>query len=263
MIQQTQFGDVTALLFTWPRSRVVGYSVHAFLVRGVLVDNGFPGAAHDVRTLIANFPLRGAFVTHHHEDHAGNTQLLAKSGVPLAMDAETLALLQRPAPIGPYRHFMWKASPPVISPITPFSDDSLSLVATPGHCSNHHSVWDESTGTLFAGDLFLGIKVRVAHSYENPRQQVLSLRAMIARNPERVFCAHRGLIADGQGMLRAKADWIEQLVLSADRLIDDGRSDHEIRKELIGPLGSSHFISAGDYSPVNLVAAIRKSRPQP
>lgn len=263
MIQQTQFGDVTALLFTWPRSKVAGYSVHAFLVRNVLVDNGFPGVARQMRSLIASLQLRGAFVTHHHEDHAGNTEFLAKSGVPLAMDADTLALLQRPGKIGPYRHFMWKATPPLVSAIVPFSDDSLSLVATPGHCENHHSVWDEHTGTLFAGDLFLGVKVRVAHSYENPRQQVLSLRAMIARNPDRVFCAHRGFVANGQSMLRAKADWIENLVARADKLIDEGWSDRHIRKELIGPLGSSHFISAGDYSPVNLVAAIRKTRPQP
>ncbi|MEO7996819.1 MAG: MBL fold metallo-hydrolase [Gemmatimonadaceae bacterium] len=250
-------------MFTWPRSRIIGYSVYAFLVRGVLVDNGFPGAARDARALITHLRPRGAFVTHHHEDHAGNTELLAKSGVPLAMDSQTLTLLQHPDAIGPYRHFMWKATPPVVSSVIPFTDDALSLIHTPGHCSNHHSVWDESTGTLFAGDLFLGVKVRMAHAYENPRQHVQSLRAVIARNPDRMFCAHRGFVANGTSMLRAKADWIEHLVAKTDKLIDDGRTDREIRKELIGSLGSSHFISAGDYSPVNLVAAIRRTRPQP
>lgn len=226
-----------------------------------MVDTGFPGVASAMRDVITNLRPRGAFLTHHHEDHAGNVQQLVQSGVPVAMDVETLAHIQQPGRIGLYRHFTWKAMRPFTAAVTPFADDELSLVPTPGHCRNHHSVWDAETGTCFTGDLYLGVKVRVAHSYENPRAHVQSLRSIVARCPARVFCAHRGLIDNGVAKLRAKADWLEELIVRVEARLDNGCSIREIRAELLGPLGSTHFISRGDYSPVNLITAIRDTRP--
>lgn len=260
MIERKQFGDVVAVRLTWPRSQFAGYGVHVYVVRGALVDCGFPGVAGAIRDLVAVARPRGALITHHHEDHAGNAELLATLGIPLAMDSVTRERLKQPGSIGFYRHVMWKAAPPLRTPVIPFSDDELSLVSTPGHCTNHQSVWDAATGTLFAGDLFLGVKVRVAHATEHPRQHVQSLRAMAARNPERMFCAHRGFVPNATKVLRAKADWMEQIITDVEQRIDDGMSDARIRRELIGRLGATHVFSAGDYSPQNLIVSIRRTR---
>lgn len=263
VIEQTNFGDVTDLSLSWRRSRVSGYGVHVFVVRGVMVDCGFPGAEAALRDAVATIKPRGAYITHHHEDHAGNVPALAELGIPLCMDADTEQKVMRPSSIGLYRHFIWKAARPVADPISHFADESLALISTPGHCSNHHSVWDASTGTLFSGDLFLGVKVKTAHSYEDPRVMIASLRRVLALNPDRLFCAHRGFVPNAQIMLRAKADWIENFVGQADQLIDDGLNDTEIRKKLVGKLGNSHYVSFGDYSEANFVAAVRRTRPQP
>jgi len=261
VIERTQIGDVSVLWATWPRSRAIGYGVHVFVVRGVMIDTGFPGVARDLREAIASFRLRGAMLTHHHEDHAGNLQQLVDAGVPVAMDADTLARVRQPGRIGWYRHFTWKAMPLLTGAVTPFADDTLSLVATPGHCSNHHCVWDADTGTCFTGDLYLGARVRVAHSYEDPRAQVQSLRTIIARNPARVFCAHRGLVDHGVARLQTKVDWLDELIGLVEQRLDAGHSAEQVRRELLGRLGSTHVFSAGDYSPRNLIAAIRKTRP--
>ena len=246
---------------TWPRSSWTGYGVHVYVVRGVMIDSGFPGVADDIQEAVARFRPRGAMLTHHHEDHAGNVQQLVKRGIPIAMDDETLARVRRPGRIGLYRHFTWKAMPRLRAAVTPFIDDELSLLPTPGHCGNHHSVWDERTGTCFTGDLFLGVKVRVAHSYENPRVHVQSLRNVIARNPSRMFCAHRGHVENGVSMLQAKVNWLEETIGLVEQRLDEGLTDRQIQRDLLGPLGQTHFISLGDYSPVNLVTAIRKTRP--
>lgn len=275
MIAQTQFGDVSALWAAWPRSRVIGYGVHVFVVRGVMIDTGFPGVASEMREVIASLKsrgatqrgatqrgatLRGAMLTHHHEDHAGNLQLLVDAGVAVAMDAETLARVRQPGRIGLYRHFAWRAMRALKGAVTPFADDALSLVPTPGHCPNHHSVWDANTGTCFLGDLYLGVRVRIAHAYENPRAHVQSLRSIIARKPARVFCAHRGLIEHGVARLQAKADWIDEMIGVVEQRLDAGQSVEQVCREFLGRLGSTHFISAGDYSPRNLVTAIRDTR---
>ena len=72
MIALTTHDDVTRLELSSRRSRLVGYSVSAYLVRGVLVDTGFPALARELERFLAERRPRGVLVTHEHEDHAGN-----------------------------------------------------------------------------------------------------------------------------------------------------------------------------------------------
>jgi glyoxylase-like metal-dependent hydrolase (beta-lactamase superfamily II) len=239
---------------------MAGYAVHVYVVRGAMIDTGFPGAKRDVAAIAQSMSVRGVLLTHHHEDHAGNIEALAHAGIPIAMDSATESLVRNPGRIGLYRHLTWRSMRALQSPIMPFTDDSLALVPTPGHCSNHQAVWDAGTGTLFSGDLFLGVKVRVAHGHENPRDMVRSLRSMAALTPARVLCAHRGLVAHAASALTAKAEWLEHLVGETDLLIDAGLADSVIATRLVGPRTLTHFFSAGDYSAINVVRSIRNSR---
>ena len=53
-------------------------------------------------------------------------------------------------------------------PVTTFDPAPLKVIATPGHTKDHQVVWDEERGIVASGDLFLGVKVRVAHRHESP-----------------------------------------------------------------------------------------------
>lgn len=255
-------GDVAALRLSWMRSRAVRYSVHVFVVRGAMIDTGFPGAAHDVATILRAHNVRGALVTHEHEDHAGNVQLLAERGIPLAADDATLAHLRNPGRIGAYRHVIWRAARPLTHAVTPFVDETFALLHTPGHSDSHHAVWDHNTGTLFAGDLFLGVKVRMAHLDENPRALLTSLDAMVQRAPARVFCAHRGLVPNGAAALVAKRAWLADIIGESDRRMDAGENNITISNAVLGARTITHWFSAGAYSPVNFVRALRRTRAQ-
>ena len=256
MIESTEHRDVFAHRLSWWRSRTIGYAVHVYEVRGVLIDTGFPAVAADVHRVAESRRVRGAMVTHQHEDHAGNVEMLALMGVPLAIGAETVRLVSAPNRIGLYRHILWQSMPVLRSPVQPFVDDSLEFVHTPGHSHDHHAVWDHETRTLFAGDLYLGVKVRTAHPHESPRAQVASLRAMIARGPRRLFCGHRGLVSDPMGALSAKADWMDGIITGIERLHGEGHSIVAIRRQLLGARGRVHWISGGDYSPDNVITAV-------
>jgi endoribonuclease LACTB2 len=260
VIEQTVHGDVSQLRLTWWRSRLIGFAVNVFVVRDALIDTGFPAVEADVLEFARERRIRGALVTHQHEDHAGNVERLAASRLPLGMSALTHEVVSREQRIGFYRKFTWQSMHALRSPVEPFSDETLELVPTPGHSHDHHVVWDHRTDTLFAGDLFLGVKVRVAHSYENPRQLVASLRAMTSRKPRRVFCAHRGLVPGGASALKAKADWLEELIERIGRLHASGISDNEIRRRVLGDRGLAHWFSVGDYSPDNLVKAVLREQ---
>jgi ribonuclease/clavin/mitogillin len=257
MITREAHGDVTRFLLTWPRSRAVGYSVSVYLTRGLLVDVGFPGVARDVDRLVDEHRPAGAIITHFHEDHAGNAELLAARGVPIVASSETLRLLRELPPVPAYRRLVWGTPRPLSSNASPFESAGLALLHLPGHSADHHVVWDAEHRTLFSGDLFLGVKVRVAHPHENPRVLAASARAAAALEPLRMFDAHRGLVANPTSALQAKARWLEDIIGRIDEKIAAGWSDRAIARELLGREEYTHYVSRGEMSRINLVRAVR------
>jgi glyoxylase-like metal-dependent hydrolase (beta-lactamase superfamily II) len=256
--------DVQRLHLSSWRSAVVGYSVSAYLVRGVLVDCGCHAARADLARWAESARPRGVILTHAHEDHAGNVELLARRGTRVAAGAGTLDLVRSVGerPIGFYRRWTWGSMPPLATVGDAFAPEEagLALVPLPGHSADHHVVWDAERETLFGGDLFLGVKVRIAHAAEEPRTLVRSLRAAAALAPRRLFDAHRGLVSDPVERLRAKADWLEETIGRIDDLAARGWRDTAIRDRVLGREGMVGYFSGGEYSKLNLVrGAIRDS----
>jgi glyoxylase-like metal-dependent hydrolase (beta-lactamase superfamily II) len=258
MIDLHDHGDVERIEMSSWRTRAVGLSVSAYLVRGVLVDAGFIAADRELAALLRARRPRGALITHQHEDHAGNVALLAALGVPVALAPETLDVLRTPGRIGFYRRWTWGAVP-ALGAITPFADDAISLVPTPGHSSDHHAVWDAETRTLFAGDLFLGVRVRIAHAREDPRELARSVRRAAALEPRRLFDAHRGEVRDPVAALLAKADWLDETLAAIDARIERGWSDDAIQREVLGAESWVGRFSVRDYSKRALVRAARRT----
>lgn len=257
MLQSIPHGDVTELRFTTWRSRSVGFQVSAFSVRGVLVDTGFPDCAADLAGYLAAVPHAGCVVTHFHEDHAGGVDTVARAGLPLWMDSRTAERVRAPGRIGFYRRWTWGAPVPA-APAPAFAlPGDFECLATPGHSDDHHVLWDATTGTVFGGDLFIGVKVRASHRVEEPRRLVQSLRRVIARSPERFFDAHRGLLATPVSALTAKADWLEATIAAIDARIARGHSDVAIARAVLGNDWFSRRFTAGDYTMENFVACLR------
>ena len=263
MLSETKHEDVIRLHFETRSSRAIRFAVSVYVIRDVLIDTAFPHVAHELSAWLDGHTVRGAILTHYHEDHAGNIGVLAARGIPTWIATATLPLLVRPARIGLYRRLCWGSTPPLTAVPPPFTDASLTAIPTPGHAVDHHIVWDASTGTVFGADLFLGVKVRVAHppARENIRQQIHSLRQIIALAPDRYFDAHRGPVSNPLTMLGSKLAWMEETVGQIDALIADGISDEQISHRILGRREIIDFVSAGDYSRRNFVRSVRASSP--
>lgn len=268
MLEIEDFGDVRRLHMRSWRSRAAGYGVSAYLVRNVLVDTGFAGVAAELDAWTRNARrsflhgstgLMSAVVTHAHEDHSGNAGLLLERGVPVWMSPATRAALERPPAVPVYRRFVWGRPLPVGPDRGRFElPDALEILPAPGHTDDHHVVWDRETGTLFGGDLFLGVRVRVAHHSERPRVLVRTLRALAALEPARLFDAHRGDVPTPAVALRAKADWLEELIAGVTTRVATGQSERRIRDELLGREPAEYYVSFNEYSKLQLVGAIRR-----
>jgi glyoxylase-like metal-dependent hydrolase (beta-lactamase superfamily II) len=255
-----RFGDVSQIYLSSLRSRLAGYGVYIFLVRGTLIDTGFHGVRKHVGGLLDELRPKSVALTHHHEDHTGNLELVASRGIPVAAPGVVLEALRAAPPLPAYRRVVWGEMPtPDLTPER-IELDGLQFISTPGHSSDHHIIWDAERRTLFAGDLFLGVRVRVARADENPRALVRSLRAAIALRPRALFDAHRGWVKDPVAALEAKVAWLEETLTSIDRRIDDGLDDRAIAREVLGAEDSTHVVSRGELSRRNLVTAARTSR---
>ena len=265
MIRLSTQDEITRIHLTHWRSRLVGYSVSAWLVRGVLIDTGFPAARGDVAGLIAQRRPRAIVLTHVHEDHAGNAVLAARHGLPVAAPHATLAALREgEAHVGFYRRVTWSRLEPLAEPLAPLAPDELAatglaLVHTPGHSPDHHVVWDAERRVMFGGDLFLGVKVRVARPDEDPRLHARSLRVAAALRPRVLLDAHRGEIADPVASLLAKADWLDEAIHRIDELHARGWIVRAITRDVLGPEPAEYWFSVGDLSKRNFVRAVLKS----
>ena len=242
----------------------MGYSVCVFLVRGQLIDTGFPGARRMVARLLEERRPRGVVVTHQHEDHAGNVDLVAERGIPVAMAPATEdALRAGEANVGFYRRACWGTMAPLRVPVDAYQPAGLQLLSTPGHSPDHHVVWDAEREILFAGDLFLGVKVRVARPMEDPRALARSARRAAALRPRVLLDAHRGIVPNGAEALDAKARWLDDMVGAIDAHIARGWSDRAITTAILGREDAVAVASFGDLSRLNFVRAVRATAATP
>lgn len=251
-------GDVTRLRMSSGGSRLVRLDVSAYVVRRVMIDTGFRHVQRDLLRAARSEEVRGAILTHWHEDHAGNAPALVASGIPVAMRRDTAAILQQRPSIQLYRRVVWGRTPVFRGAAQELDISNLQCVHTPGHSVDHQVVWDPTTRTLFSGDLWLGVRARVLHASEDPYQIVESLRVALALSPERMFDAHRGPVERPMTALRDKIHWLGETLAKIEARIRRGDSDKQILDELLGGEELSAVLSRGDYSRMNLVKAVRK-----
>lgn len=263
MMRIERSGDLTAIWLSSWRSRLMGYGVHVYLWRGTLIDSGFPAAGRAVRRILGELRPRGAILTHGHEDHAGNADIVSGHGVPVWSSPLTPGVMRDSESMAAYRRITWGRLRRQRLAAAPFDPAPLVPLHTPGHSADHHVVWDPEREVLFSADLFLAIKVRVARPEEDPRALLASLRQAAALRPREMWDAHRGRIDDPTGSLTAKADWLEALIGRVEARIAAGEPDDTIARAELGRPGAVDRASFGDLSRVNLVRAIRRTATRP
>ena len=257
-----RFGDVVRLRMISVAGQLVGVGVSVYVIRGVMIDTGFDRARAAVVDAVSRLQVHGVIVTHWHEDHAGNAAALARIGVPVFMRDDTAAILWQRPDIHLYRKFVWGRPPALDVEPRPVIAHGLECHHTPGHSHDHQVVWDRETGTLFSGDLWLGVRSRILHSSEDPYVIVESLRHAAALGPERMFDAHRGPVKKPVAALTSKAEWMTETLGEIERRVGEGASDRAIVKEVLGGEQLAALLSHGEYARRNFVRAVRRHRGQ-
>jgi len=253
-----QLGDVTRWRMQSVAGRAAHITVSAYIYHGVMIDTGFARAHRPFADALSSAAIRGAVVTHWHEDHAGNAAVLVGRGVPILLARKTEAILRTRPEIPLYRRLVWGRPPALAREVVPFNSDEFECVHTPGHSEDHQVVWFPETRTLFSGDLWLGIRSRVFHRSEDPYRIVESLRRVAMLEPARMFDAHRGLVTRPAESLLARADWLSQTLHEIEQQLAERRETNQIVESLLGGEELAGIVSRGEYSRRNLVLAVQR-----
>ncbi len=236
--------------------------VYCYAVGDTLVDSGMPAAARRMLDLVEERGLRRAFITHHHEDHAGNAASLVAAGVEVTASALTARLLAHKLPLPFYQHLVWGTTRPAAvrevragtAAIGPYE---ARVVAAPGHAVDQVVLYVPERGWLFSGDVFIHERIKIFRRDEDFAASVATLERLLELDFDTLFCGHRPVAAGGKAALERKLAWLRELEEVARHHHRRGCGVDEIVRRLgIAPRRGMFVLSMGDASPANLVRSI-------
>jgi glyoxylase-like metal-dependent hydrolase (beta-lactamase superfamily II) len=249
--------------------RVLGrplYWTGAYFFEGILIDCGPPSAAGALLEWLGGREVEALAVTHHHEDHAGGAGLLgAARGLTAAVHSTAVPLLADGFRQEAYRRLAWGRMPRLRARALEGDVTSRSArlrpVFTPGHSPDHVCFYDADREWLFTGDLFLAERLRYLRADEDIHRLIASLEDVAALPLRRVFCAHRGPVADGPAALRRKAEHLGVLRGRVRALLAQGLDEAEVARRAVGREGPMTWLTLGHFSVRNFVRAVARPGP--
>lgn len=264
-LSATEIGDgITQISVSNRLSRLQGFDVTCFLVGGILIDTGFSKVGELLLEYLDGRTIGAIACTHNHEDHSGNCGVLSRAhdcpvylAHPEKKDEEGVGSL------APYRRIWWGWPSDYRPEPMPAQIESggrtLTVIPTPGHSQTHVSLFEEKTGLLFAGDLYITGGVTAVMSHENPYESVESLRRAAALKPLRMLNGHGLALDEPAELLLCKADKIEAAARQVLQMHRQGVSHRRIVNAIFQNGKAKDWVTSvltgGEFSRKNFVRA--------
>ncbi len=248
-------------------SRALGIDVSAYLVGRVLIDTGFAYVREPLMKALHGREIEAICCTHSHEDHTGNAAAVSHvHGCPVYLRHADQLWDEGVSKLAPYRHTWWGS----VDPFTPLEmpelvtsgGPALRAVAAPGHSNTQVALFDEVTGDVFTGDLFVSPGATAVLIWANPWEEARSLRRVAALRPRRMLTGHGRIVDHPVGLLKIKANRIEAAAKRAVEMAADGVPPRTIVRRVFPKGGGKdrflEFLTSRQFSRLNFVrAAVR------
>jgi len=262
---------VTQLRLSNRLTRFSKMIVTPYLFDDLLIDAGFTRAGDVLLRYLEASALGAICCTHHHEDHVGSCGPLVRAhGCPVYLNDPGAVHEEGVERMLPYRWIYWGpphpyTPEPMPETIPSASGRILRALPTPGHSRSHTVFFEEATGLLFSGDLYITGGATAVMTYENPYQSIRSLRRAADLDPGRMLTGHGLVVHRPAERLRAKADRIEAAAERAVALHAQGLEPAEAARRIFGDERPKdrwmNFMTAGEFSRFNFVrASITRAR---
>ncbi|CAB1081258.1 hypothetical protein JY97_05685 [Alkalispirochaeta odontotermitis] len=232
-----QFGEIEAFQFGYGPVGRPFMMVYVYAVDGVIIDTGQRNMQKHVIELLRNTQPNRILLTHHHEDHSGNAAALGRlHGIDIFGHPITAEKMAAKRKILPYQRYIWGKSVDVTTkPLESLIESNRFIfrpIHTPGHSRDHTVFLEEKNGWLFAGDLYLGDRIKYFRSDEKIFDQIDSLKKMRNFDFHALFCSHNPILENGKKRLECKLQFLEDIVGQVQLLQKKGLSDKAIIKRM-------------------------------
>ena len=246
--------------------------VSAYLVGDLLIDTGFAYVREPVLETLRDRKISAICCTHSHEDHTGNAAALSRiHGCPVYLRHADQLWEEGVRDLAPYRLTWW-------GPVEPFSPlempetvesggRRLRAVPAPGHSSTQTAFFDEASGDVFTGDLFVSPGATAVLNWGNPWEEARSLRRVAALRPRRMLTGHGLIVADPAPLLELKATRIEEAARRSVDMAAEGVAPRKIVRKVF-PKGRRkdrflELLTSRQFSRLNFVMAAVRLAPSP
>ena len=235
IVNRRQFDKIEAFEFGYGPVGRPFMSVYVYVLDGIIIDTGQSNMRKYVIEQLRNTQPHGILLTHHHEDHSGNAFALGRfHQVKIFGHSITTDRMAANRNILPYQRYIWGKSEDVnvkpLGPVIESTQFTLRPIHTPGHSKDHTVFLEEKNGWLFAGDLYLGERIKYFRSDEKIYDQIDSLKKMREYDFEALFCAHNPCLEKGKPRLEQKLQFLEDIIGRVQLLKKQGLSDTAIIK---------------------------------
>lgn len=233
-----------------------------------LIDAGPSNQWPTIKRVLKPLTIKTLLITHHHEDHSGNANRIAKLKklkpyAPL-LGREKLAK-GYPTPL--LQKLIWGSPQKVETEILPDqllvnadnpSQAKVIAIPTPGHAKDLTCLFLPEQKYLFSGDMYISKSLKYLRSDENLQQLINSLEKLIALDFEILFCPHRGIVEEGKKALKEKLQNLLTLCSESQKLMAQGLTEAEIVIQLLGPEDGLAKMSKFNISKGNLIRQAMK-----
>lgn len=238
-----------------------GRKVFVYWVDGMLIDTGAEKLLESLMPFYKQHEFDQVVLTHNHEDHSGTAAWIEEHlRTPIYVHPQGIELCRLPGDYPRYRQLTWggrRAFQPLPLPEIVFSRNrEWQVIHTPGHADDHVSLYNEATGQLFSGDLFVSPKTKVLMASESVPLIMASLKKLLATDFRSLFCSHAGYFPNGREMLEAKLRNLEKLTGDVTFLAREGLSAPEIRDRLLPGAYPIITFSEGEWDSLHVIGSI-------
>jgi len=261
--------DVQVFKFgSWPFGRPRMYS-HIFYLDGLLIDTGHSNMQKEVIEAIKPLSIGQLFITHHHEDHTGNLNVLHQElSCPAYASPKCIELMKDPPPISFAQWLTWGSRPSFYG--LQETMDRLStpkytfeIYPIPGHAEDMVCLYEREQGWLFSADLWVNDHIRYFMRAESVYEQIESIKRILKLDFEVLFCSHKPQLTGGKMRLANKLQFLEDFYGNVATLHQQGHSIASIFKTMgLQESWSIRLMSMGELSTLNMVNAVIRDEQQ-
>jgi glyoxylase-like metal-dependent hydrolase (beta-lactamase superfamily II) len=216
------------------------FSVFCYLMDGLLIDTA---QSHCRKSFLKTFKSKNIeqiALTHHHEDHSGNfSAIIEQNGIQqIHLGVNTATLIQQKLPLKPYEHYFFGNIDPyfgdykVIKEPIETNRFSLKPIFSVGHSPDHVAFIEKNQGWLFAGDLWVGIKIKFFRQGEDFWQQVAGMKEVLNYDFDVIFCGHYPQLKNGKALMQQKLQYFEDFGGMVQELSRKGLNISEIIQKM-------------------------------